>query len=127
MCRPQLQLPRLCRPQVFTALLKGTISQTSQNHSYLRENDHFSSLFLSLLQFSLKVQGGKSTKATHYFCLYVNMVKNDIICLVITFISIRLCVHCISMRVEVRNIVCVCVCACICRQRAVCIIIHTVV
>lgn len=43
----------------------------------------FSAFLGSPSQFSVKVQGGKSTKDEHYCCLYVNMVKNDISCLVI--------------------------------------------
>lgn len=73
----------------------------STNHSYLRENDRFLLFFSPRSSFSVKVQGGKSREAAHYFCLCVNTVKNRIICLLMTLMAKCLCVHYMTARVEV--------------------------
>lgn len=44
----------------------------------------FSTSLLPFLWFSLRLQGGKSTKDALYVCLFVNMMKKDTLCLVIT-------------------------------------------
>lgn len=130
MHRPQLQLPRLCRPQVFKALLKSTISQTPpKNHCSLRENNHF-----LLLPFPCSSYFSESTEwKEHKSCTLLLSVcqhgeKSHYLSCNYIIAPICVYVHCaLSCEGKGHCEKILCVCVCVCKQRAGCIIIYTVV
>lgn len=131
--RPQVQLPRLCRPQVFTALLKSTISQLPKTTV---TSEKMTIFFSPLLVSVFSESTGWEKHQSHTLFLTVSQDGEKLQKLSGNYIYIHLyvCLHTVylwgeRLRVLLQETVRMCECArvSVCSQRAGCIIIHAVV
>lgn len=123
-CLPQLQLPRLCKTASLYSSTEKQNIPTPQNHGNLRENDNF--LFFSpCSSLKWKYRVGRAHKS--YITAVCKSTWWKITLFVLWLHNHLYMIVCALYTYGGRGWEYCCKWLCVCRQRAGCIIIHTVV